>query len=111
RANATRTQLPPETGGGAAVAPTARRVLGLYGYHEVRTPLLEHTELFVRTVGEATDIVGKEVYTFPDRKGRSLTLRPENTAPVARAFLEAGLPAGPLPVKLFYVGPQFRYER
>src|SRR4029078_9511043 len=72
---------------------------------------LENTDLFVRTLGESTDIVGKEMYTFPDRKGRSLTLRPENTAPVARAFLEAGLQSGPLPVNLFCVGPQFRYER
>ena len=111
RVKGTRDLLPPETAVWAAVEATARRVFGLYGYHEVRTPLLEHTELFVRTVGESTDIVGKEMYTFPDRKGRSLTLRPENTAPVARAFLEAGLQAGPLPVKLFYVGPQFRYER
>jgi len=111
RVKGTRDLLPPETAVWAAVEATARRVFGLYGYHEVRTPLLEHTELFVRTVGESTDIVGKEMYTFPDRKGRSLTLRPENTAPVARAFIEAGLQAGPLPVKLFYVGPQFRYER
>jgi histidyl-tRNA synthetase len=95
----------------AAVEATARRVFGLYGYQEIRTPALEHTELFVRAVGESTDIVGKEMYTFPDAKGRSLTLRPENTAPVARAFLEAGLQHGPLPVKLFYIGPQFRRER
>ena len=111
RVKGTRDLLPPETAVWAAVESTARRVFALYGYQEVRTPLLEHTELFVRTVGESTDIVGKEMYTFPDRKGRSLTLRPENTAPVARAFLEGGLQAGPLPVKLFYIGPQFRYER
>ncbi|HEV8242016.1 MAG TPA: histidine--tRNA ligase [Thermoanaerobaculia bacterium] len=111
RVKGTRDLLPPETAVWAAVEATARRVFALYGYQEVRTPLLEHTELFVRTVGESTDIVGKEMYTFPDRKGRSLTLRPENTAPVARAFLEGGLQAGPLPVKLFYIGPQFRYER
>jgi histidyl-tRNA synthetase len=111
RVKGTRDLLPPETAVWAAVEATARRVFGLYGYQEVRTPLLEHTELFVRTVGESTDIVGKEMYTFPDRKGRSLTLRPENTAPVARAFLEAGLQAKPLPAKLFYIGPQFRYEQ
>ncbi len=111
RVKGTRDLLPPETSVWAAVEATARRVFALYGFQEVRTPVLEHTELFVRTVGESTDIVGKEMYTFPDRKGRSLTLRPENTAPVARAFLESGLQAGPLPVKLFYVGPQFRYER
>ena len=111
RVKGTRDLLPPETAIWAAVEETARGVFGLYGFQEVRTPLLEHTELFVRTVGESTDIVGKEMYTFPDRKGRSLTLRPENTAPVARAFLEAGLQDGPLPAKLFYIGPQFRYER
>jgi histidyl-tRNA synthetase len=111
RVKGTRDLLPPETAVWAAVEETARRVFGLYGYQEIRTPLLEHTELFVRTVGEATDIVGKEMYTFPDRKGRSLTLRPESTASVARAFVENGLHDGPLPVRLFYVGPQFRYER
>ena len=111
RVKGTRDLLPPETAVWAAVEKTAREVFGLYGFQEVRTPVLEHTELFVRTVGESTDIVGKEMYTFPDRKGRSLTLRPENTAPVARAFLEGGLQAGPLPAKLFYIGPQFRYER
>jgi histidyl-tRNA synthetase len=111
RVKGTRDRLPPETAVWAAVEATARRVFALYGYQEVRTPLLEHTEPLVRTVGESTDIVGKEMYTFPDRKGRSLTLWPENTAPVARAFLEGGLQAGPLPVKLFYVGPQFGYER
>jgi histidyl-tRNA synthetase len=111
RVKGTRDLLPPETAVWAAVEETARRTFGLYGYQEVRTPLLEHTELFVRTVGESTDIVGKEMYTFPDRKGRSLTLRPESTAAVARAFLENGMQAGPLPARLFYIGPQFRYER
>jgi histidyl-tRNA synthetase len=111
RVKGTRDLLPPETAVWAAVEATARSTFALYGYQEVRTPVLEHTELFVRTVGESTDIVGKEMYTFADRKGRSVTLRPENTAPVARAFLEAGMQAGPLPAKLFYIGPQFRYER
>ncbi|HVS01968.1 MAG TPA: histidine--tRNA ligase [Thermoanaerobaculia bacterium] len=111
RVKGTRDLLPPEAGVWAAVEETARRVFALYGYEEIRTPILEHTELFVRSVGEATDIVGKEMYTFADRKGRSLTLRPESTASVARAFVENGLQAWPLPVKLFYVGPQFRYER
>jgi len=107
----TRDLLPPETAIWSAVEETAKSVFGLYGYQEIRTPILEHTELFVRTVGESTDIVGKEMYTFDDPKERSLTLRPENTAPVARAFLEAGLHAGPLPVKLYYIGPQFRREK
>jgi histidyl-tRNA synthetase len=103
--------LPPETAVWAAVEATARRVFAAYGYGEIRTPALEETELFVRSVGEATDIVGKEMYTFPDKKGRSLTLRPENTAPVARAYVEHNLRDLPAPVKLFYMGPQFRYER
>jgi histidyl-tRNA synthetase len=111
RVKGTRDLLPPETAVWAAVEATARRVFALYGYQEIRTPILEHTELFVRSVGEATDIVGKEMYTFPDRKGRSLTLRPENTASVARAFVENGLAQGPLPARLFYIGPQFRYEQ
>jgi len=103
--------LPPETAVWAAVEATARRVLGSYGYGEIRTPIVEPTELFVRSVGEATDIVGKEMYSFEDRKGRRLTLRPESTAPVARAFVQHGLGDRGLPVKLYYCGSQFRYER
>lgn len=107
----TRDLLPPETGVWAAVETTARRVFGHYGYGEIRTPVLEDTELFVRSVGESTDIVGKEMYTFADKKGRSLTLRPESTASVARAFVEHGMQSLPSPLKLFYIGPHFRYER
>jgi histidyl-tRNA synthetase len=107
----TRDLLPPETAVWAAVETTARRVFGTYGYGEIRTPVLEDTELFVRGVGEATDIVGKEMYTFADKKGRSLTLRPESTASVARAFVEHGMQSLPSPLKLFYIGPHFRYER
>jgi len=107
----TRDLLPPETAVWTAVEETARRVFGGYGYGEIRTPILEETELFVRGVGEATDIVGKEMYTFPDKKGRSLTLRPESTASVARAFVEHGMQSLTSPIKLFYLGPQFRYER
>ena len=107
----TRDLLPPESGLWAAVEATARRVFSLYGFAEIRTPIVEHTELFVRSVGESTDIVGKEMYTFEDRKGRSLTLRPESTASVARAYVEHGLHTWPQPVKLYYLGPQFRYER
>jgi prolyl-tRNA synthetase len=72
--------LPPKTAVWAAVEATARRIFGRYGYGEIRTPILEETELFVRSVGEATDIVGKEMFSFPDKKGKSLTLRPENEA-------------------------------
>jgi histidyl-tRNA synthetase len=88
-----------------------RSLFHRYGYDEIRTPLFEATELFQRGVGASTDIVQKEMYTFPDRKGRSLTLRPEGTASVARAFVEHKLFAGPIPLRLFYLGPMFRYER
>jgi histidyl-tRNA synthetase len=103
--------LPPETAVWTAVEATARRIFASYGYGEIRTPILEETELFVRGVGEATDIVGKEMFTFADKKAKSLTLRPENTAPVARAYVEHNLRERGAPLKLFYIGPQFRYER
>lgn len=86
-------------------------VLRSYGYNEIRTPIFEATELFVRTVGEGTDIVSKEMYTFKDKKGRSLTLRPENTAPVMRAYLENGLFRRGGIAKFYYLGPMFRYDR
>ena len=107
----TRDLLPPATGLWAAVEETARRVFALYGYREIRTPIFEDTELFARGVGETTDIVGKEMYTFTDKGERSLTLRPENTAAVCRAYVEHGMQTLPQPVRLFYIGPQFRYER
>jgi histidyl-tRNA synthetase len=107
----TRDLLPPEAALWSAVEETARRVFGLHGYGEIRTPVFEDTELFARGVGEGTDVVGKEMYTFADKGGRSLTLRPENTAPVCRAYVEHGLQTLPQPVRLYYVGPQFRYER
>jgi histidyl-tRNA synthetase len=111
RVKGTRDLLPPETAVWAAVDETARRVFARYGYGEIRTPVLEETDLFVRGVGEATDIVGKEMYSFVDKGGRNVTLRPESTAAVARAYVENGLKQWPSPVKLFYIGPQFRYER
>lgn len=83
----------------------------LYGYREVRTPIFEHTELFERGVGESTDIVTKEMYTFSDKSNRSLTLRPEGTASCARAIIEHSLYNGLLPVKWYYTGPMFRYDR
>lgn len=82
-----------------------------YNYKEIRTPLFEHTELFVRSVGEDTDIVGKEMYTFLDKGDRSITLRPEGTAPTVRAYLQHKLYGQAQPVKLFYYGPMFRYDR
>ncbi|NLF80101.1 MAG: histidine--tRNA ligase [Clostridia bacterium] len=82
-----------------------------YGYGEIRTPLFEDTELFSRGVGETTDIVQKEMYTFADHGGRSMTLRPENTASACRAYIENKLYGGVQPVKLYYLGPMFRYEK
>ncbi len=107
----TRDLLPPDTALWARVEASARRVFGLYGYREIRTPIFEETELFTRGVGESTDIVGKEMYTFTDKGERSLTLRPESTAAVCRAYVEHGMQSLPQPVRLFYIGPQFRYER
>ena len=103
--------LPPETSRWQWVEAVAREVFGLYGYREIRLPLLERTELFARSIGADTDIVGKEMYTFPDRKGDSLTLRPEATASVLRAVLENGIDKGAGVKKLYTLGPMFRYER
>lgn len=83
----------------------------IYGYQEIRTPMFEHTELFVRGVGDTTDIVGKEMYTFMDKGERSITLRPEGTASVCRAFLENKMYGDGSIKKLYYMGPMFRYER
>ncbi|MCR4430762.1 MAG: histidine--tRNA ligase [Tepidanaerobacteraceae bacterium] len=88
-----------------------REICRRFSYREIRTPVFEHTELFRRGVGETTDIVEKEMYTFQDKSGRSITLKPEGTAPVARAYIEHKLYNQPLPVKLFYITPGFRYER
>lgn len=88
----------------------ARKITRLYNLKEIRTPIFEHTELFERSVGETTDIVNKEMYTFLDKGGRSITLKPEGTAGVARAFIES-LSNCALPVKMYYITPAFRYER
>ncbi len=82
-----------------------------YGYHEIRLPLVEATELFARSIGESTDIVEKEMYTFSDRKGKSITLRPEGTASAVRAYLEGGWKSRGGLSKLYYSGPMFRYEK
>ena len=92
------------------VKETARTVAGLYGFVEIATPIFEFTEVFARPIGETSDIVSKEMYTFVDRGGEQLTLRPENTAGVARAVLSNGLVQS-APLKFFYEGPMFRYER
>jgi histidyl-tRNA synthetase len=107
----TRDLLPPDTRVWNRVEAVAREVFALYGFDEIRTPVLESTELFVRSVGESTDIVHKEMYTFTDRGDRSVTLRPENTAGVARAYVEHAMAQAGRPWKLYYIGPQFRYER
>ena len=96
---------------GSTITRTAAEVFARYGYEPIYTPLFEHTEVFVRGIGEATDIVGKEMYTFLDKGGRSITLRPEGTAPVVRAALEHDLVANGQSAKLYYSGPMFRYER
>ena len=92
------------------VQETARDVASRYGFAEISLPIFEFTEVFSRSIGEATDIVSKEMYTFTDRGDESITLRPEGTAGVARAFISNGL-AQHLPLKFFYRGPMFRYER
>ena len=93
------------------VEDTFRDLCRRFGYQEIRTPVFEHTELFQRGVGETTDIVQKEMYTFLDRSDRSLTLKAEGTAPAARAFVEHNMHALTQPIKLFYITPVFRYER
>ena len=107
----TRDLVPPESERWAEAERIARETFRSRGYGEIRTPVLEDTALFARSVGETTDIVHKEMYTFTDRKGRSVTMRPENTAGVVRAIVENGLASGPMPLRLYYIGPQFRYER
>jgi histidyl-tRNA synthetase len=94
-----------------SVERTARELFGRFGYAEVRTPVVEDTGLFVRSVGEETDIVGKEMYTFEDKGGRSLSLRPEGTAPAARAYIEHSISNQEPVTRWFYMGPMFRYER
>jgi histidyl-tRNA synthetase len=103
--------LPEEAARRATVEDAARRILGAAGYRRIETPAFEATELFARGVGSSTDIVQKEMYTFEDGGGRSLTLRPEGTAPVARAYVEHGMQKLPQPVKLWYLSSFFRYER
>jgi histidyl-tRNA synthetase len=107
----TRDLLPPDTAVWNRVERTAREVFRTYNYHEIRTPILEETQLFARGVGQETDIVSKEMYTFEDRDGSSLTLRPEATASVIRAYIEHRLDQRPGVQKLYYIGPMFRRER
>lgn len=103
--------FPQESGKYVLMEEKAREVFALYGFGELRTPVLERTELFAKGIGEDTDMVGKEMYTFADRKGRSLTLRPEATAGVVRAFVEAGDWQPGRVARYYTFGPMFRYER
>lgn len=103
--------LPEETPRWRLIEDAARRWALCYGYQEIRIPIFELTSLFARSIGAATDIVEKEMYTFLDRDGTSLTLRPEGTAGTVRAFIEHNRAANPLPQKYFYIGPMFRHER
>ena len=104
-------QLPQEQKYRKYVEDTAALVCRTFGFERIDTPVFEATGLFVRTVGEETDVVQKEMYTFEDRGGDSLTLRPEGTAPVCRAYIEHGMSNLPQPVRLYYCCPIFRYER
>jgi histidyl-tRNA synthetase len=107
----TRDILPPSSAAWNQVEAVAREVFRIYNYQEIRTPILEETALFARGIGQETDIVTKEMYTFEDRDGSSLTLRPEATAPVMRAYIEHRLDQKPGLQKLYYIGPMFRRER
>ena len=103
--------LPPVSLKWQYIEQEARKLFELYNYQEIRTPIFEYTDLFERGIGEATDIVEKEMYTFEDKGGRSLTLRPEGTASVVRSFMENKIYGQPQPTKYYYSGPMFRYER
>lgn len=107
----TKDVLPSESYKWHYVEGVARETADLFGVKEIRTPTFEHTELFLRGVGDTTDIVNKEMYTFEDKGKRSITLKPEGTAGVARAFIENGLVSLPMPLKMYYITPVFRYER
>ncbi|MGB9715939.1 MAG: histidine--tRNA ligase [Thermodesulfovibrionales bacterium] len=103
--------FPPEIYLWQRIEKTAKEIFYVYGFHELRPPIIESTEIFVRSIGETSDIVEKEMYTFADKAGRSVTLRPEGTAPVVRCYVQNRLYNLPPPQKFFYSGPMFRYER
>lgn len=106
----TKDVLPSDSYKWQYVESMARKAAHLYGFREIRTPAFEHTELFTRSIGDDTDVVKKEMYTFLDKGNRSITLKPEGTAPVARSFVENALDALSLPLKMYYIIPVFRYE-
>src|SRR6187402_3876523 len=101
--------LPADSSAWQYVEKAVAGILQRYGYQEIRFPIVEFTELFKRSIGEVTDIVEKEMYTFDDRNGDSLTLRPEGTAACVRAVLEHGITGGGQVQKLWYIGPMFRH--
>ncbi len=103
--------LPPDTFLWQSVEQAAHRIFSAFGFQEIRVPVLETTSIFSRSIGEQTDIVEKEMYTFTDKGGRSVSLRPEGTAAVVRSFVEHNLHSLPSPQKFYYSGPMFRYER
>lgn len=103
--------LPSESHKNQFIESTLLNIAKDFGFREIRTPVFEHTELFTRSVGDTTDVVQKEMYTFNDKGGRSITLRPEGTAGAARAFLEHGLQNEPMPQKVSYVTSCYRYEK
>lgn len=107
----TKDVLPQDSYKWQFVERVAREVASVFNVKEIRTPTFESTELFARGVGDTTDIVNKEMYTFADKGNRSITLKPEGTAGVARAFIENGLASSPMPLKSYYITPCFRYER
>ena len=107
----TKDVLPEDSYKWRFVEDTAREIARLYFLKEIRTPVFEHTELFNRGVGDTSDVVTKEMYTFQDKGGRSITLKPEGTAGAVRSFIENGMGSGVLPAKMYYIIPAFRYER
>ena len=111
RARGTQDLLPADQPYWDAMERAAKDLAPRFGYQRIETPIFEATDLFVRGAGEGSDIVAKEMYTFTDRGNRSLTLRPEGTAPIVRAYFDAGLEQEPQPVRLYYMGPYFRYDR
>ncbi|MFC1771158.1 histidine--tRNA ligase [Candidatus Margulisiibacteriota bacterium] len=107
----TRDVLPDETKNWQFIEKTAKKLFSLYNYIEIRTPIFEQSEIFEKSIGASTDIVEKEMYTFKDKSDRLLTLRPEGTAPIVRAYIQNALYKTYSPTKLYYCGPMFRYER
>ena len=103
--------LPDEIGLWQRIEATGRNIFNIYGYNEIKTPIIEEASLFTRSIGDATDIVQKEMYVFCDRGGRNIALRPEATASIVRAYIENSLFQAGGVTKLFYIGPMFRSER